>query len=92
MFSKQLHAANVLSLSTNLLNYCFMNLPQHYIQIECFANINPLLEVLTKNSHSGTSLSFLGEVNRVSDLLINPPSICIISGPYINVTGNSLLF
>lgn len=33
-----------------------MNLLQHYIQIECFANINPLLVVLTKNSHSGTGL------------------------------------
>ena len=33
-----------------------MNLLQDYIQIECFANINPLLVVLTKSSLSGTGL------------------------------------
>lgn len=67
-----------------------MNLLQDYIQIECFANINPLPVVLQRVLFQG-QVFFLGEVNRVSDLLIKPPSIYIISVPYINVTGNSLL-
>lgn len=56
MFSKRICCQCVKSLPVNLLNYCFMNLLQHCIQIERFANINPLLVVLTKSSHSGTGL------------------------------------
>lgn len=51
-----------------------MNLLQDSIQIECFANINPLPVVLTKFSFRG-QVFFIGEVNRVSDLLIKPQYI-----------------